>query len=105
MSRPPYIPDVGDVPASKVAARMGFASARDFAAALPGLVARGFPMPDPTTGHYCIEAVDSWRRRRHPDLFPELTASGAVSDAGLMRQRLAERRRGGQREDPVLHRP
>ena len=105
MSRPPHIPEVGDVPISKVAARMGYATVREFEAALPGLRVRNFPAPDPTTGHYCIEAVDRWRRSRHPDIFPELTGTGAVSDAGLMRRRLAERRGGGQRENPVLQRP
>lgn len=105
MSRPPYIPETGDVPVAKVAARMGYADVRSFGEALPTLIRRGFPSPDPTSGHYCIEAVDRWRRRRHPDLFPELTASGEARDASVARQRLAERRSGGHREDTLPRRP
>ena len=45
---------------------------------------RGFPQPDPTTGLYCIEAVDRWRLRRHPQLFPELTAASAAAHAGVV---------------------
>jgi len=35
---------------------------------------RGFPERDPTTGGYCIEAVDRSCFRRFPRLFRELTA-------------------------------
>ena len=92
------------MPVAKVAARMGYLDVREFKSALPELQRRGFPRADPTSGHYCIEAVDRWRRRRHPDLFPELTTGEAVTDAATMRQRLAGQR-GGKREDPLLFRP
>ena len=105
MGRPPHIPEIGDVPVAKVAARMGFPGVREFETALPDLRRRGFPGADPTSGHYCIEAIDRWRRRRHPDLFPELTASGEARDASVARQRLAERRTGGYSEDPLPRRP
>ena len=105
MARPPHIPEIGDVPAAKAAARMGFPGVREFEAALPDLRRRGFPSADPTSGHYCIEAIDRWRRRRHPDLFPELTLAGEARDASVARQRLAERRAGGYREDPLPRRP
>ena len=45
---------------------------------------RGFPAPDPTTGRYCLEAVDRWRLRRHAKLFPELTHSPTAIDAGTV---------------------
>lgn len=105
MARPARIPDTGDVPAGKVAARMGFDDVRSFEAALPRLRARGFPAADPDTGRYCIEAVDRWRRRRHLDLFPELTAASEARDASVARARIAERRAGGQGVDPLLRRP
>ena len=53
----------------------------DFKARQSALRARNFPEPDPTTGLYCIEAVDRWRLRRHPSLFPELTAAPAAAHA------------------------
>jgi hypothetical protein len=36
------------------------------------LYARGFPVPDETTGLYDIEAIDRWRMRQRPDLYPEV---------------------------------
>jgi len=80
LSRPTRIPDRGDVPATAVAQRLGLVLA-DLDRLRPELEARNFPKPDPTTGRYCIEAVDRWRLRRHPNLFPELTASPAAVDA------------------------
>ncbi len=80
MSRPRRIPVRGDVTASAVAELLGL-SPSDFAARGPILRERGFPEPDPTTGLYCIEAVDRWRLRRHPRLFPELTAAPAAAHA------------------------
>ena len=56
-------------------------SLTDFKARQPALRERGFPEPDPTTGLYCIEAVDRWRLRRHSNLFPELTAAPAAAHA------------------------
>ncbi|ACS44193.1 hypothetical protein [Methylorubrum extorquens] len=35
------------------------------------LYARGFPLPDETTGMYHLEAIDRWSKRKRPDLFPE----------------------------------
>jgi len=78
MSRPPRIP--GDVPSGVVAQRLGLPLA-DFERYLPDLEHRGFPGPDPTTGRFCIEAVDRWRLLRSPRLFPELTLSPLAVDA------------------------
>jgi hypothetical protein len=88
MSRPPHVPDKGDVIMSMVAQRLGL-SVEEFAARRPELERRGFPEPDVTTGRYCIEAVDRWRLRRHSPLFPELTtASTAVDAAAVFAERL-----------------
>src|SRR5262252_2275380 len=80
MSRPARIPDRGDVPPNAVAQRLGM-SLSDFEACRAELERRGFPERDPTTGRYCIEAVDRWRLRRFPRLFPELTAIPMAVDA------------------------
>jgi hypothetical protein len=65
VARNQRIPDRGDVAPSVVAQRLGL-SLTDFNRWRPELEARGFPMPDPTTGQFCIEAVDWWRLRRYP---------------------------------------
>jgi hypothetical protein len=80
MSRPLRIPDRGDVQPGMIAQRLGLPLA-DFERVRPDLERRGFPGPDPTTGRYCIEAVDRWRLCRFPRLFPELTWSPAAVDA------------------------
>jgi len=96
MGRPANIPERGDVAPSTVAQRLGLALA-DFERLLPELESRGFPQSDPTTGRFCIEAVDRWRLRRHPKLFPELTvAPGPVHASAVIDDRLRamEGRRG-----------
>jgi hypothetical protein len=96
MSRPPRIPDRGDVPPSIVANRLGL-TLPEFEAWRHELERRGFLGPDETTGRYCIEAVDIWRLRRHPRLFPELTAvAGAVDARAVVGDRLAAMRKGQQ---------
>lgn len=91
MGRPKRIPERGDVPPAAVAHRLGL-SLPDFRVQLPVLQKRGFPSPDPTTGQFCIEAVDRWRLNRHPFLFPELTNAHSATHAGIVfnerRQRL-----------------
>jgi hypothetical protein len=80
MSRPRRIPYRGDVEPALVAELLGL-SLTEFKARLKVLGARKFPDPDPTTGLYCIEAVDRWRLRRHPNLFPELTSAPNAAHA------------------------
>jgi hypothetical protein len=94
MSRAPRIPDRGDVAPSLVAGRLGL-TLPEFEARRPELERRGFPVPDETTGQYCIEAVDRWRLRRHASLFPELKAvAGAVDARAVVEERLAVMRKG-----------
>jgi hypothetical protein len=81
--RPRRIPQRGDVAAGIVAELLGL-SLSDFEASRTLLHDRGFPQPDPTTGFYCVEAVDRWRLRRHPHLFPELTTASAAAHAGAV---------------------
>ena len=83
MSRPRRIPYRGDVAPAVVAELLGLSLA-EFNARLETLRARKFPEPDPTTGLYCIEAVERWRLLRHPQLFPELTAAPTAAHAGAV---------------------
>jgi len=78
----------GDIHPDAAARRMGLTRA-EFEAALSRLLARGFPRADPDTGMYDLAAIDTWRRRRHPEIF-NLTASGDPRDAkALMAERIA----------------
>ena len=84
--------DPRDVPAEAAARRLGLTEA-GFRNALPQLEARGFPKQDATTGNFDIDAIDEWRRRRHPDLF--LIATEGASDArAVVKDRLARMRDG-----------
>jgi hypothetical protein len=96
MSRPSRVPERGDVSAFAIAQRLGV-HVSELELYRSELERRGFPPPDPTTGRYCIEAVDRWRLRRYPRLFPELTGSpGAVDARSVSEERLkAMEARGG----------
>jgi hypothetical protein len=93
MGRPTRVPERGDVPRALIALGLGLSLA-DFSMRLPELGKRGFPKADPTTGQYCIEAVDRWRLRRHANLFPELMHSPTAVDAGSVFGERMERLRG-----------
>lgn len=82
------LPPGGDVPPVVAARRLGL-SLEAFEAALPELQKRSppFPSADTTTGNFDLDAIDEWRRNRHPQLF--LTAPQAARDArDVVRQRL-----------------
>jgi hypothetical protein len=66
-----------DVPPEVAARRLGKTFA-EFNAALPGLVARGFPQADPTTGNFDLAAIDRWCARR-PGSFRLPGARGSTS--------------------------
>ena len=93
MARPTRVPDRGDVPRAIIALRLGL-TVSDFELRRPELERRGFPAADPTTGHYCIEAVDRWRLRRHPRLFPELAHAPTAMDASAVFNERMGRLRG-----------
>src|SRR5689334_5841562 len=77
MRKPPPAPavrfrvDPAYIPADKAARRMGL-TPNQFVECRRRLYARGFPVPDETTGLYDIEAIDRWRMRQRPDLYPEV---------------------------------
>ncbi len=56
--------DPRDVPPEKAARRLGLTLAK-FEERLPGLLDRGFPLADVTTGNYDLDEIDRWRARRH----------------------------------------
>lgn len=78
MTTPRFHVQPGDVPASVAARRLGLSEA-DFQLKRMELEARGFPKPDTTTGRWDLDAIDEWRRRRHPQLF--LTTPDRPRDA------------------------
>ena len=83
-----------DVPAEAAARRLGLSLAR-FREVEPQLGRRGFPMPDPTTGHYDLAAIDAWCSARNPALFGLTTAGGPTdARAGAVRDRLKAMRAG-----------
>ena len=79
--------DPGDVPAAKAARRLHL-TPEEFQDALPALLARGFPGPDPTTGMFDLEAIDAWRRARNPHLFALTGESVARKASTVVRQRM-----------------
>jgi hypothetical protein len=66
-----------------------------FNEALPGLLKRGFPAADQTTG-IDLDAIDAWRRTRYPHLFfgSSVSPLGARDAKDVGADRLA-RIRGG----------
>lgn len=52
-----------DIPASKAARRLHL-TVHEFRLSLPNLLQRGFPPPDPTTGHFYLPAIDKWMELR-----------------------------------------
>jgi len=81
-----------DVPPELAARRLGKTRA-EFEAALPDLLARGFPQRDPTTGNFDLAAIDRWCDARHPHLFgdSQVLARDAKDVVG---ERLARLRAG-----------
>jgi hypothetical protein len=59
------------------------------AAALPNLVARGFPKADPDTGNHDLDAIDRWCDARHPHLFGGAAPIEARKASAVVKDRLA----------------
>jgi hypothetical protein len=82
-----------DIPEEEAAKRLGLSLAR-FRDFLPALLEKGFPPADDITGNYDLDAIDEWRRRRHPRLFGLASQPMAKDAATVVRQRLEARARG-----------
>jgi hypothetical protein len=65
---------------------------KGFAVALPNLIARGFPKPDPDTGNFDLDAIDAWRRARHAHLFNPVTTFAARDASQVVEDRIAAMR-------------
>jgi hypothetical protein len=76
-----------DIPPAAAARRLGLTLER-FQEMLPDLLRRGFPAPDETTGHFCLEAIDRWRVRRFPQLFAQPYIEGPKTDRETARARI-----------------
>lgn len=82
--------DPAYAPPDKIARRLCLTESQ-FRDCAPRLFARGFPMPDETTGMYDLEAVDRWRKRQRPDLYPELTPAPAAVEVVPPRKSMGDR--------------
>jgi hypothetical protein len=83
----------GDVPASAAARRLGM-DVEAFKAALPNLIARGFPKADPDTSNFDLDAIDAWRRARNPHLFVGRSEFVARDASTVVQDRIAWLRGG-----------
>ncbi len=90
MARIRFRVDPKDVPPDVAARRLGL-DLSAFQLVLPSLLDRGFPSADPTTGHFDLDAIDQWRRRRHADLFADPNAPRSIN---VVKQRLEAMRNG-----------
>jgi hypothetical protein len=82
-----------DVPAREAARRLGKTLA-EFNAILPNLIARGFPKPDPDTGHFDLVAIDKWCDARHAHLFGGDAPMQARDASTVVKDRIAAMQRG-----------
>lgn len=83
-----------DVPPKEAARRLG-TSLDDFSAALPNLIARGFPQPDPDTGNFDLLAIDRWCDARHMHLFGSGNSMQARDARTVVQDRIASMRANG----------
>jgi hypothetical protein len=80
-----------DVKGEHAARRLSLSLAQ-FEQALPDLLARGFPAPDPTTGHFDLVAIDRWCDARHVHLFGEGSVMTARDGTSIAQERIAAMR-------------
>jgi hypothetical protein len=85
--------DPRDVPPDMAARRLGKTLA-EFNAALPRLLARGFPAADPDTGNFDMQAIDRWCDARHRHLFGDAATMQARDAGAVAKERIAAMRKG-----------
>lgn len=73
-----------DIPPVKAARRLHL-TLEQFRQKLPELRDRGFPPPDPTTGHYYLPSIDQWMALR----FDLTTRKGRQDDPDTINARIA----------------
>lgn len=77
------------VPPAVAARRLGI-SEHEFKSRLQAFESAGFPLADPVSGNYDIEAIDRYIEARNPKLFGNTDDGGAITDRSVMLQRIAE---------------
>lgn len=77
--------DPRDVPLAKAARRLHL-TRDEFRLKLPELIERGFPRPDPTTGHYSLNLIDEWMDARDRRL--SRRSSAAIDDPDEVTRRI-----------------
>lgn len=82
-----------DVPVALAARRLGLTLVA-FEATLPNLIGRGFPLADPDTGNFDLEAIDRWCDLRHQHLFSDAAPMGARNAGDVVGDRIAALRTG-----------
>ena len=83
-----------DVPDTYAARRLGL-TLSEFVQLRDELFSRGFPLPDPTTGHYDLSAIDAWCSARNPHLFVSGGEAGSLTlPDDRVQRRLKEMERG-----------
>lgn len=81
------LPPGGDVPLDVAARRMAM-TGEEFREKLPELFTRGFPAADPTTGKFDLDAIDTWRKSRYPQIYRLPSSTGARDANDVVRSRL-----------------
>jgi hypothetical protein len=84
-----------DVPLAKAARKLGL-TVTQFNGVKDELFARGFPRPDPTTGHYDLKAIEAWQDARSGLSIP-MTDGPSLRDPGDGFEERAARLLNGQR--------
>lgn len=79
------------VPPQVAARHLGLTLAQ-FEGSLDALRDLGFPLPDPVTGNYDLEAIDRYVEARNPRFFRTVDLNEAVTDRGTVDRRLAAMR-------------
>jgi hypothetical protein len=83
--------DPRDVPAALAARRLGL-TRHEFEEELMQLIQRGFPNPDPTTGHFDLKAIEKWMDRRSG--LDGTSQPTALDAAAVVGDRIADMMRG-----------
>ena len=83
-----------DVPPKAAAHRLG-KELVEFDEILPNLIARGFPKPDPDTGHFDLVAIDKWCDARNAHLFGGNSAMSARDASTVAAGRIETMRENG----------
>ncbi|MFD2646393.1 hypothetical protein ACFSX5_01135 [Devosia albogilva] len=77
------------VPPAVAARRIGLSEAR-FRDLAGDLLGHGFPLPDPVTGNYDLEAIDRYIDRRNAELLAkEPEDDGPLTDSNVIMARIA----------------